>query len=280
MVATMSPTHAAPTTVVLTGATSGIGQSVAHQLATRVDRLILHGPQNHSDMAPFIALLKDHDTADVHYIAADFDQLATVEALADQITDITGHVDVLINNAGRPGPPARQTSADGNELTLQTNYLAPVLLTRRLTPLLTEVDGRVVHVSSATHLSATLDPDDLNMNRTPYGPTEAYSRSKLALVAHARWLVDQSPRPRPDAVSLHPGVISTTLLHAMFDIRGDSAAHGARNVAKAALSASKWAGKYLDENQPEQPNPVTLDPGFRNRLMNQTFQLIDSRSFD
>ncbi|MFG2925666.1 SDR family NAD(P)-dependent oxidoreductase [Streptomyces sp. NPDC048305] len=261
--------------MVLTGATSGIGQSVAHQLATRVDRLILHGPQSRSDMADFLARLKDHKAADVHYIAADFDELGTVRTLADQITGITGHVDVLINNAGRPGPPTRQTSADSNELTLQTNYLAPVLLTRQLTPLLTAADGRVVHVSSATHLSATLDPDDLNMNRTPYSPTEAYSRSKLALVAHARWLVEQSPQPRPDAVSLHPGVISTSLLHAMFDIRGDSTAHGARNVASAALSAGKWGGQYLDESQPEQPNSVTLDSGFRSRLMSQTFQLID-----
>ncbi|WP_107122387.1 SDR family NAD(P)-dependent oxidoreductase [Streptomyces dysideae] len=62
---------------------------------------------------------------EVHYVHADFDSLAIVCTLASEISKITDRVDVLINNTGRPGAPRRRLSHDGNEATLQTNYLAP-----------------------------------------------------------------------------------------------------------------------------------------------------------
>ncbi|MFD0056920.1 SDR family NAD(P)-dependent oxidoreductase [Streptomyces sp. NPDC127168] len=265
-----------PSTLVLTGATSGIGEAVAHRLAAQVPRLIVHGPQRPGNVSRFLAHLKELGPGEVHYIQADFDELADVEVLAERITGLTDRVDVLINNAGRPGPTARRLSSDGNELTLQTNYLAPVLLTARLAPLLRAARGRVVNVSSATHLSATVELDDLNMEHTAYSSTNAYSRSKLALVAHARWLVDQAPEPRYDAVSLHPGVIRTALLHAMFDIGGDPVIDGARNVVRAANAPAPWKGEYLDEDRPSRPNPVVLEAEFRRLLMEQTFRLTRS----
>ncbi|KAB2977545.1 SDR family NAD(P)-dependent oxidoreductase [Streptomyces sp. SS1-1] len=267
-------------TLVLTGATSGIGEAVARLLTSRATRLIVHGPQHPANVDRFLGQLRDLGQSEVHYVLADFGDLTAVGALADRIAALTDRVDVLINNAGRPGPPTRQLSTDGNELTLQTNYLAPVLLTDRLAALLRAAHGRVVHVSSATHLSASLDPDDLNMEHTAYTPTVAYSRSKLGLVAHARWLADQAPSPRFDAVSVHPGVIHTALLHAMYDIGGAPVEQGARNVVQAALSAEAWGGRYLAEDRPAKPNPSALDPDFRSRLMMQTFRLTRHVSAD
>jgi NAD(P)-dependent dehydrogenase (short-subunit alcohol dehydrogenase family) len=261
-------------TVVLTGATSGIGQAAARLLAPQVNRLILHGPQRPQEVTGQLEELRAAGPGEVHYVHADFDRLAMVRALASEISKITDRVDVLVNNAGRPGAPRRLLSQDGNEATLQTNYLAAVLLTERLTPLLVASGGRVVHVASATHLSASLDPDDLNLERSPYSATIAYARSKLALVAHARWLAEQAAPPQPDAVSLHPGVISTALLHAMFAIGGDPVAHGAHNVVNAALSTDRWAGRYLDERRLGRPNPLTLDGDLRQRLAHRTFDLL------
>ncbi|TWD17648.1 NAD(P)-dependent dehydrogenase (short-subunit alcohol dehydrogenase family) [Streptomyces sp. T12] len=269
----MSSADPVPTTLVLTGATSGIGEAVARLLVPRAARLIVHGPRHPTEVDRFLGRLRDLGRSEVHYVQADFDDLTAVVALAGRIAALTDRVDVLINNAGRPGPPTRQLSDDSNELTLQTNYLAPVLLTDRLAVLLRAAHGRVVHVASATHLSASLDPDDLNMEHTAYSPTVAYARSKLGLVAHAQWLVDQAPSPRVDAVSVHPGVIRTALLHAMFDIGGAPVAQGARNVVQAALSANAWDGRYLAEDRPAQPNPAALDPEFRSRLMTQTSRL-------
>ncbi|GGW96375.1 hypothetical protein GCM10010297_17820 [Streptomyces malachitofuscus] len=276
----MASSSTARPTVVLTGATSGIGEHVAHLLAAAGSRLIMHGPQPPESQVSLLDRLNQLGVDDVHYLQADFDHLAATDRLADHIADITDRVDVLINNAGRPGPRTRQLTGDGNERTLQTNYLAPVLLTARLTPLLRTARGRVVHVSSATHVSASLDVDDLNMQRAPYSSTGAYSRSKLALVAHARWLTGQAPEPRFDAVSLHPGVIRTPLLHAMFAIEGDPAPQGARNVEQAALAAGPWNGQYLDEDTPAQPHPAALDAEWRKHLMQHTFLLLPQHRSD
>ncbi|MCP9994639.1 SDR family NAD(P)-dependent oxidoreductase [Streptomyces werraensis] len=270
----MDSSSTASPTVVLTGATSGIGEHVAHLLAADGARLIVHGPQPPESQSSLLDRLTQLGAGEVHYLQADFDQLAAAGRLAGP------H-----HRHHRPGPrtrqqrrprrpPTRQLTGDGNERTLQTNYLAPVLLTARLTPLLRAARGRVVHVSSATHLTTSLDVDDLNMRRAPYSSAGAYSRSKLALVAHARWLTEQAPEPRFDAVSVHPGVIRTPLLHAMFTLEGDPPSRGARHVVQAALAPGTWNGQYLDEDTPAQPNPAALDAEWRNRLMRHTFRLL------
>ncbi|MFC9909955.1 SDR family NAD(P)-dependent oxidoreductase [Streptomyces sp. NPDC127197] len=121
-------------TVVLTGATSGIGQAAARLLAPHATQLILHGPQRPQEVIQQLEELRASSAGEVHYVQADFDSLAMVRALASEISKITDRLDVLINNAGRPGAPRRRLSQDGNEATLQTNYLAAVLLTELLTP--------------------------------------------------------------------------------------------------------------------------------------------------
>ncbi|GGJ68891.1 SDR family NAD(P)-dependent oxidoreductase [Streptomyces brasiliensis] len=264
-------------TVVLTGATSGIGKAAARLLAPRVTRLIVHGPEQPDDVAALVKELRAANAGDVHYVHADYDRLAAVRALADSIAQHTDHVDVLINNAGRPGAPRRRLSADGNEATLQTNYLAAVLLTKQLTPLLlasAEPGGRVVNVASATHMTASLDPHDLNLEHSTYSATTAYARSELALVTHACWLASQAPPPQPDTVSLHPGVINTSLLHAMFSLTGEPTTRGAHNLVHAALATSRWGGRYLNEEHPVRPNPITLEPAFQEQLMASTVDLL------
>lgn len=192
-------------TIVLTGATSGIGAAAALLLADRAGRLVVHGPQPAAEVADLLARLRKAGRSEVHYVRADFGELAAVGELATSIGRLTDRVDVLVNNAGRPGPPRRRLSHDGNEVTLQTNYLAAVVLTERLAPSLRAAGGRVVHVASATHASATLELDDLNLDRHPYSPTIAYSRSKLAMVAHALWLAGRSAGAIPGIVSISRG---------------------------------------------------------------------------
>jgi NAD(P)-dependent dehydrogenase (short-subunit alcohol dehydrogenase family) len=245
--------------VLLTGATSGIGEAAAHLLAVRTETLVVHGPEPEPDVHDLLDRLRRHATADVHYVRADFDSLDEVVALADRVRALVPRLDVLVNNAGRPGAPRRRLSRDGHEATLQTNYLAAVLLTELLLPALD--DGRVVHVASATHEMAALELDDLDLERHPYSPVGAYARSKLGMVAHALWLAREQHDTQ--VVSLSPGVISTGLLHAMFQIRGASAEHGARNVVDAATSPQVRSGQYLDDGTATAPSAVARDPAFQ-----------------
>jgi NAD(P)-dependent dehydrogenase (short-subunit alcohol dehydrogenase family) len=260
-------------TVVLTGATSGIGEASARRFAAGTGRLIVHGPQSAREVGPLLRELSAEGRAEVHYLRADFDDLDDVVRLAEGVRGLTDRVDVLVNNAGRPGAEHREVSRHGYEATLQTNYLAAVLFVEHLEPLLTSAGGRVVHVASATHQSVTLDLDDIGL-RHGYSPVRAYARSKLAMVGHARWQAEQWGATGPSIVSISPGVISTGLLHAMFSVRGHAPGHGARHVVDAATAPLPFSGAYLDEGLVTEPNPEVQDPVFRARLHEVTSELL------
>jgi NAD(P)-dependent dehydrogenase (short-subunit alcohol dehydrogenase family) len=242
-------------TVVLTGATTGIGRATALAVAPRAGRLIIHGPQSPDEIAGLMDQLRA--VGEVVYLQADYGELAAVDRLAEGIRSATERIDVLINNAARPGAPTRTLSRDGIELTLQTNYLAPVALTTALLDLMPT--GRIVNVASATHLSATLYLEDLGLERHTYAPSTAYAHSKLALVTYTCWLAKNLPSASIEAVSMHPGVIATDLLHAMFSITGDTVDHAAANLLEVvALTGDN--GTYYDERSPAAPNPTAQDP--------------------
>lgn len=248
-------------TVVLTGATSGIGLALARVLAGRVGLLVLHGPEEPDEV-------RDRLPAPAAYLQADYTELAAVARLASQIRALAGTVDVLVNNAARPGPPTRTTTADGHEVTFQINYLGPVALTALLPP-----PVRVVNVASATHFSARLDLDDLELSRHAYAPDVAYANSKLALVTETCRLAGTLRASAATAVGVHPGIIDTALLHAMFSLRGDTPDHAAGNLLHV-LTRDHDNGTYYDERQPATPNPQALDPAVQRRLHDRTTGLI------
>ena len=250
--------------MLLTGATSGIGAAAAARLAPRTDRLLLHGPEPED-------AVRDRLGAGVEYLQADYGELRNVGALIAAVRERIDRLDLLINNAARPGPPARTLSADGHEVTWQTNYLALVALTGGLLPVLE--GGRIVNVASATHYSATLELDDLELTRGYSGPA-AYAHSKLAIVTYTCWLARQ-PRGT-EAVSIHPGVIATGLLHAMFSVGGDTVDHGADNLVAVASLDGNVNGAYFDETRRAEPNPEALDERNQERLMAATTEALSA----
>jgi short chain dehydrogenase len=168
-----------------------------------------------------------------------------------------------------PRAPTRTVTGDGNEQTLQVDYLAPVALTSLLLHRLAGQDrARIVNVASATHLSATLDLDDLGLRRG-YSPVTAYAQAKLAVVTYTCWLAGHIPHPGVEAVSVHPGVIATGLLHAMFSIGGASPEGPGRTLV-AVAGRSGDNGTYYDETRPADPNPLARDPAVQQRLLDVT----------
>jgi NAD(P)-dependent dehydrogenase (short-subunit alcohol dehydrogenase family) len=252
--------------VLLTGATSGIGLATARLLAPIADTLLLQGPEPPGDVVGTIDAIRALGTGpEIHYLQADYADLGQLVALTDAVLDRTPSVDLVINNAAIAGPARRTLSADGNELTLQVNYLAPVALTELLSQRADRPPQRVVNVASATHHTATLDLSDLDLRRG-YSPVTAYARAKLALVTYTCWLAAHHVRPGSEVVSLHPGVIATDLLHAMFSAGGAPPEHAARNIVDVAMRASD-DGTYYDETNPAPPNPIAHDTTIQARLL-------------
>lgn len=240
-------------TVVLTGATSGIGCAAANKFALESDNLILQGPESPAEVLGDFDAIRGR--ASIHYIQADYGSLNTVEEMAAEILSLTGTVDLLINNAGIPGSSQRRTTSIGVERTFHINFLAGTLLTNLLLPLIPERTGRILNVSSATHFSATLDLDDVGFLTGGYSATNAYARSELAVTTYSCWLARQI---EPVVLSLHPGVIATGLLHSMFGIGGSGAELGGLNLLAASTIAAD-SGSYLDELRSVPPARTATD---------------------
>lgn len=258
-------------TVVLTGATSGIGLETARRLAARTDLLVIQGPEPFDAVARQRREIAHAGPAEVVYVQVDFSRLADVARAAETIRAATPHgIDALINDAGIPGAPSRLLTEDGHERTLQVNYLALVLLTELLAPSI-DRRGRVVNLASATHESATLDLDDIELEHA-YSPVRAYARSKLAIVMYTLWRARSAP-DGPVSVSLQPGVINTGLLNAMFGRIGSGVDLGARSVL-AALDAPAHGGEYFDEGELTQPSSEARDADLADRLMAWTWDAL------
>jgi len=193
-------------TVILTGATRGIGRAAALELARRGTELAIVGrdPARVEETASAAEAVADGTP--VHRYVADLSRLGEVRRLAADLLDRHPRIDVLANNAGAMFT-SRHLTDDGFEQTFALNHLSPFLLTNLLLERLTESTGRVVTTASDAHGGGRLDLDDLNSERVRYRPGRAYATSKLCNVLFTREL--QRRRPELAVNCFHPGVIRT-----------------------------------------------------------------------
>lgn len=260
----MSAATAGFGTVVLTGATSGIGEATARRLVDRSRTLILHGPERPDAVEPLLRELRGAGTATVHYVSADFSRLNEVAAAARAIRAHAPHgIDLLINDAGVPGAPRRILTVDGFERTLQVNALAPALLTRLLVPSLA-TPARIVNVASSAHRVERFHFDDIDLDHN-YTPVAAYARAKLAMLTWSTLLAEEEAGMPTTVVALCPGLNDTPLSAAMMGRIGGPPTNGAARVLHAAV-ADVPSGAYLEEDAMVAPSPEVTDPESRRRL--------------
>ncbi|WGW11305.1 SDR family NAD(P)-dependent oxidoreductase [Saxibacter everestensis] len=188
-------------TVVITGASDGIGAAAAGQLHALGFRVVVVGRSAEKSAAVAERLGADH-------LTADFSNLDDVRALADAINERYPRIDALLNNAGGVMGKRRHTD-DGYELTLQVNHLAPFLLTNLLLGKLLASDATVVNTSSvANRVWGKININDLgNANR--YTPHKAYGDAKLMNLLFTRELHRRFHQDGLNAAAFHPGVIAT-----------------------------------------------------------------------
>jgi len=188
-------------TVIVTGATSGIGLATARALGGAGARVVLavRNAEKGASVQPSIP----GDTTVRHL---DLSDLASVRRFAEEWE---GPIDVLVNNAGVSVPSLARTK-DGFEMQFGTNHLGPFALTNLLLP---QITGRVVSLSSQAERMGKLDLDDLNWERTAYSESRAYASSKLANILFIGELQRRlvASGSSVTAAAAHPGLVATNM---------------------------------------------------------------------
>jgi len=247
-------------TILLTGATDGIGLEAAKLLATDGHTLLLHGrsPDKLERVAGELSELPGVGT--LHTYVADLSSHAATAAMADAVQHDHASLDVLINNAGVFR--TRQTTTPGGlDVRFAVNTLAPHVLMTRLMPLMSAA-GRVVNLSSAAQRPVDLEA---LAGRRRLDDMGAYAQSKLALTMWSchtgRTLGDDSPV----IVAVNPGsMLGTRMVKEAFGVAGGDVGIGARILARAALADdfADATGAYFDNDSRRfaPPHPDALDP--------------------
>ncbi len=202
----MSAKPMAGRTVLVTGATSGIGLEAARDLARMGAHVVLGVRDAARGAALALEIARAGDAAEV--LPVDLASFDSVREAVRRFEASHAALDVLVNNAGT-AVRRREVTSDGHERTWQTNFLGTYLLTCLLLPALRRTSRpRVVNVGSDAHRTGRIDWDDLELARK-YGAYQAYANTKLALTLFTRELARREPGIAVNVV--HPGAIATEI---------------------------------------------------------------------
>lgn len=257
-------------TILITGATDGIGLETARMLASQGHRLLLHGRSREklAQVSQVLSGMPDTgdagtdqiETCQIETYIADLSVMADVEAFARAVAERHTSIDVLINNAGVYAAP-EPTTRDGLDVRFAVNTIAPYLLTRRLLSLLGS-SGRVINLSSAAQApvdtGALAGPAILSDNA-------AYAQSKLALTIWSRSMGLSLKDGGPAVIAVNPAsMLGSKMVKQAFGVAGGDLGVGADILCRAALSDEFAAatGKYFDNDSGRfsLPHPDALDP--------------------
>ena len=241
-------------TILITGATDGIGLLTAQMLAKAGHNVLLHG-RSAEKLASAVAQVGSASKS----FRADLSRLDEVEAIAHEITAQHERIDVLINNAGVLWT-AQTRTAEGLDVRFVVNTLAPYLLTRRLLPII-PTKGRVVNLSSAAQ--AAVDLGALRGARS-LDHMAAYAQSKLAITIWSQEMAKSYPAG-PVFLAVNPGsLLASKMVKEGFGVAGSDLVIGADILCRAALSDefAQASGQYFDNDIKgfSLPNAAARDP--------------------
>ncbi|WP_218353103.1 SDR family NAD(P)-dependent oxidoreductase [Alteromonas lipotrueiana] len=246
-------------TILITGATDGIGLATATKLASEHHHLLLHGRSTQKLKEVEAQLSSFSDAGSVQTYLADLSELADINALAEKVAAEHKHIDVLINNAGIF--KASETITQGGlDIRFCVNTIAPFVLTRQLAPVLGK-SGRVINLSSAAQSAVNLQALAGKVRLTDM---EAYSQSKLAITMWTRSLAEHYKNSGPTIIAVNPGsLLASKMVKDGFGIDGNDINIGADILVRIALEEGfeKHSGQYFDNDAGTfaAPHPEGID---------------------
>ena len=272
-------------TILITGATDGLGKATALELAKLGARVLIHGRDAKRLQTTQQEIIAESGNDKIETYRANLAALAEVRHLAYMVQADHDQLDMLINNAaaggGKPGDPQRELSVDGYELRFAVNYLAHFLLTHLLLPSLRKTPpSRIINISSAGQYPINFD--DVMMEKQ-YEPLDAYRQSKLAQIM---FTIDLAEQVRGDGITvnaLHPAsLMPTKMVKEYFGRTMDSLEDGVSSVMRLATDPTldDMTGKYFDHQRLTRANDQVYDEAARRQLWELSMQLTDAETID
>jgi NAD(P)-dependent dehydrogenase (short-subunit alcohol dehydrogenase family) len=237
-------------TILITGATDGIGLALAKKLASQSHHLLIHGrsPEKLKVVHEQISAINKEasNSGSVHSYLADLSVQTEVTRLANEIKEEHSSLDVLLNNAGifKTNNPISQ---DGLDVRFSVNTIAPYILTQLLMPILGK-SSRVINLSSAAQ--APLDIEALE-GKKRLADMDAYSQSKLAITMWTAMLAEKYKNNGPSFVAVNPGsLLASNMVQQGFGIDGNDISIGVNILLRMALEEELEAhsGQYFDND--------------------------------
>lgn len=270
--------------IVITGATSGIGQVAARRLAVMGARMVLVARDKTRGEEVMAQLRRDNPGVSPSIYYGDLSRHSEMKRLAAEIAAVEPRVDVLINNAGALFGSCHLTE-DHWERTFAINHMAYFVLTNGLLDrLLASAPARIVNTASAAHKGRRLDWDDLQ-SITSFSPLKAYGRSKLCNILFTRELSRRLTGTGVTANCLHPGFVATRfgdgsgrLLAGVVDFAkrfAISPEKGAETLVYLASSAdvARVSGEYFYQCRPATATSQARDDSAAARLWTESARL-------
>ena len=277
-------------TVVITGATSGLGRATALQLAQKGIFVIIVARSNTKANEVINEIKKEGGKG--QFVISDLSSMKDTKEAADSITKVVDRLDVLINNAGAHFPKYRETP-EGFESTLALNYLSPFLLTHHLIEQMKQTasdygEARVINITSIMHKSP-INWDDLNYKNTTYHSNTAYYQSKHLLTSFTYYLSRQLKETGITVNCIHPGFVKTALAQSDYPFPmnvivpivgffiGESPERAAETPVWLALSNEVKGinGEYIHHRKIKKSWAPTKDEKAQSKLYNVTLSMLD-----
>lgn len=274
-------------TILITGATAGIGKETAKQIAHQGHLVYITGRDKAKCEQVLVELKSLNAEVAGGYYLSDFADLKSVRKMAEEINKTLPRIDVLINNAGGVFAK-RELTPEGYEKTFCVNHLSPFLLTNLLLPKLLECSkARIVTVASDSHYRGNLDFEDLHFEKG-YFILKAYERSKLCNVLFSNHLAKQLEGTNVSSNSLHPGHVVSDIgaktsnpffkwvWKTVNNLTGIPTAEGAKTSVFLATSdeVNNTNGLYFDKCRPKTPSKLAQDNALAEKLWELSLQMV------
>lgn len=256
-------------TILITGATDGLGKTLAFRLARQGVRLLIHGRDSAKGSTVLNEIIRNSGNRNISYYNADFSSLQEVRKVATDILSDYPALHLLINNAGMGGNKSneREVSADGYELRFAVNYLAPFLLTHLLLPALRKGSpSKIVNVGSGAQ--EEIDFNNI-MLENDYKGLRAYSQSKLGNLMFTLTLAELLEEQNITVNCVHPAsLMNTNMVMSYFGYSKSTVEEGADSVQFVACSeeTEKITGAFFNRKTLDKGHPQAYDQKARERL--------------